>query len=237
MKQIALFTCLKLIILNLFSQAEPVKVITESDMRNLTSGTSAVITNMDALYEGVKGTPYYNREWTTGDILFTDDKQINHVKIKYNVYKDELEYLNKTSGHSFIVQRERIKGFLIMDSAGIKYFENIQVKPGKTEFTFAEVAYSGSVKLFIKYKKTFTAADYKGAYSSGIKYDEYKDDKDYYVTLSNCEITRIKLNKKQVLELLSAKKAEIEQYINDKNPDLSNHEDVVKIMTYYDSLN
>ncbi|MBN2613231.1 MAG: hypothetical protein JXB00_16880 [Bacteroidales bacterium] len=237
MKRPLLFFLIQLLTGYLFSQADPVKVITENDMRDFTSGTPAVVTNMDALYEGVHGTPYLSEEWLTGDILFTDNKQINGVKLKYNVYKDELEYLNSTSGKSFVVQREQIKGFRIQEDLNRRYFEGYQLKAGKNNVSFVEVVYSGSIKLLVKHKKTFIPADYKGAYSSGVKYDEYKDDKEYYAVLQNGEICKIKLNRKQVLEMLSSKKDEIEKYISEKQPDLSNLDEVLKILTYFDNLN
>ncbi len=215
-----------------FSQETPAKTYSENDIQMFVSGRPSVITNMDALYEGVHGTPYFSEKWLIGDIYLTDNSQIKQVSLRYNIYKDELEYMNKTSGKSFIIQRNKIKGFLLQAEDSIRTFESIKFKAGKPEENFTEVLYGGNINLLLQYKKIFTPANYKGAYSTGNKYDEYKDDQEYYLINSKGEVSKIKLSKKSITSALEEKEAEIQQYISSHSIDFSKLKDVLQLLTY-----
>jgi hypothetical protein len=216
---------------------DPVQRITEKELQSFSEGRPIVTTNMNALFEGVKGTPYFNEEWKTGDIYFTDGTEINQINIRYNIYKDELEFKNSTSGQAFKIDRARINGFRMNGPGNNLQFERFELDPGKSgEKSFIQVLYKGETMLLLKYKKQFIQADYKGAYSSGNKYDEYLDDKEYYLVKDNDTVRKIKLNRKSVLKALEDHQPALEEYASINKIDFTDPEDIIKLLSFYDSL-
>ena len=214
----------------------PDQGITEQDLQSFSEGKPMFTTNMEALYEGVKGTPYLNDEWQTGDVYFPDGTKIVQINIRYNVYKDELEFKNSTSGETFIINRDKINGFRIHEPEDSLYFEYFSLKPDKPEEkSFVQILYNGGTRLLLKHKKQFIKADYKGAYSTGNKFDEYLDDKDFYLVKDDGVYRKIKLNKKSVLSALEDSQDALKEYSLKHQIDYTNPEDIKKLLAFYDS--
>jgi len=224
-----------------FAQDGRSLVGTEENLRNISRSASFVMTtNMDALYEGIKGTPYLFNEWKQGNIYLNDNTYINGVNIKYNIYTDDVLYLHSKSGDSLIIDRSLINSFEISDdnSNNLVLFEEISLRPNKNDkSTFVKVIYDDKTKFIIKYTKTFIKADYKGAYSAGRKYDEYIDDYQYYIIKNSDNPVKIKLNKKSVVKALSDKENKIKSYLNEHSLNLNNEDDIAELLQYYDSIN
>ncbi len=210
--------------------------ITEIDLQSLALGEPTLLRNIDALYEGVKGTPYFNEDFKTGDIYFPDGSKINQIAIRYNIYRDELEFKNSTSGKIFIIDKKRINGFKINDSGEDLHFEYFILKPDKPEEkVLIQVLYKGKTMLVLKHKKMFIKADYKGAYASGEKYDEFQDDKDYYLITDNDIVQKIRLNKRSVLKALDNNQSGLKEFSLNAKIDFSDPADVIKLLVFYDS--
>jgi hypothetical protein len=222
-----------------FGQNDNSMVKTEENLRNISRSAGMVMTtNMDELYEGIKGTPYLFDTWKEGNIFLKDSSLIRDINIKYNIYTDDVLYLNSKSGDSLIIDRHRIDAFEIQgdSSADLLLFRDISLKPGsKDKSTFARVLYNGKTKLLIKYIKVFIKADYKGAYTAGRRYDEYTDNSQYYIIKDN-ELNRIRLNKKAIIKVLADRENEIKSFIDKEGTALDNENDVIKLLEYYDSL-
>ena len=224
-----------------FAQDGKSLVATEENLRNISSSAGFIMTtNMDGLYEGVRGTPYMFNEWKPGNIYLNDNTYINDVNIKYNIYTDDLLYLHSKSGDSLIIDRSLINSFEITDdnSGNLLLFKDISLRPDKNvKSTFVKVLYYDKSKFIIKYTKTFIKADYKGAYSAGRKYDEYIDDYQYYIIKDSNNPVKIKLNKKSVVKILSDRKNKIESYINEHRLNLNDEDGIAELLEYYDSIN
>jgi hypothetical protein len=223
------------ICLNLQAQ-NPANRITEKDLQSFSEGKLILTTNTDALYEGVKGTPYFNEEFLTGDVYFPDGTEIIRINIRYNIYRDELEFKNSTSGQTFIIDRNRISGFRFHEHEDSILFESFNFKPDKPEEkSFVQILYNGKTSLLLKHRKLFIPANYQGAYASGNKYDEYQDDKDYYLVKNDGSIEKIKLNRKSVMSALKDSQSVLKEYALNNKIDFTNPKDIIKMILFYDS--
>ncbi len=223
-----------------FAQPDKSLVGTEENLKNISRSAAFVMTtNMDELYEGIKGTPYLFNEWKQGNIYLNDNTYINDVNIKYNIYTDDVLYLHRKSGDSLIIDRSLINSFEITDdnSGNLVLFKEISLRPDKNDkSTFVKVLYDGKSKFIIKYTKTFIKADYKGAYSAGRKYDEYIDDYQYYIITNSTDPVKIKLNKKSVVKALSDKEVKIQPFLNEHRLNLNDEYGIAELLEYYDSI-
>ncbi len=223
-----------------FAQIDKSMVATEENLQNISRSAGVVmITNMDELYEGIKGTPYLFPAWKQGNIYLKDSSHIKNINIKYNIYTDDVLYLNSRSGDSLIIDRSLINAFEILDDSagGIILFKDINLKPGTNgKSAFIKVLYDGKSKFLIKYNKIFIKADYKGAYAAGRKYDEYTDNYQYYILKDNNELNKIKLNKKSVIKVLSDKENKVKSFIDTQGLAPDNEKNIISVLEYYDSI-
>jgi hypothetical protein len=223
------------ICLNLQAQ-NPANRITERDLQSFSEGKFMPATNMDALYEGVKGTPYFNEEWLTGDVYFPDGTEIIRINIRYNIYSDELEFKNSTSGQTFIIDRNRISGFRFNEPGDSILFESFNFKPDTPEEkSFVQILYNGKTRFLLKHRKQFIPANYQGAYATGNKYDEYQDDKDYYLIRDDGSIEKIKLNRKSVMSALKDSQSVLKEFALNNKIDFTNPKDIIKILLFHDN--
>lgn len=214
----------------------PDQVITEYQLQSFLEGKLLFATNIESLYEGVKGTPYFNEEWKTGDVYFLDGTKIIQINIRYNIYQGELEFKNSTSGQIFVINRNMIDGFKINEQKDSLHFTYISLKPYKQgDKSIVQVLYEGKTRLLLKHKKAFKKADYQGAYAIGEKYDEYKDDKDYYLVTDSETIQKIRLNKKSVLKALGDNQSVLKEFASMNQIDFKNPGDILKLLVFYDS--
>jgi hypothetical protein len=222
-----------------FAQIDNSLVTTEENLRNISRSADIVMTtNMDELYEGIKGTPYMFNSWKQGNIFLKDSSLIKDINIKYNIFTDDVLYINSTSGDSLIINRFLIDAFEIQGDApdDMLLFRDLRLKSGNSSrSTFARVLYNGETKLLIKYIKVFIKADYKGAYTAGRRYDEYTDNSQYYI-MKNNELNKIKLNKKSITKVLADRESDIRSFIDREGTVLDNENDVIELLEYYDSL-
>ncbi len=240
MKQLCKLLFLLINIYNVWSQKDQGSVLTEEDIKAYEYGSYMVkTTDMLSLYEGVKGTPYLFDNWKIGEVYFKDNTLVRDILVRYNIYTDDIEYKNSTSGESIILKRDKIREFRIFDdkiNLSLQFSE-FNFKPGENEkFLFAQVLYDGSTKFLLRRAKEFRKANYQGAYSSGIKYDEFYDNNKYYMLKKDGSLLKIKLTEKHILKTLSDKDSEIKKYINEKHPDLSADSNIIELLRYYDKL-
>lgn len=211
--------------------------LTERDLQDISAGKFIIAASPDALYEGVKGTPYFNEKWQPGDVAFSDGTGIIQISIRYNIYKDELEFKNSTSGQTFIIHRNIIDGFRFSDAGDTVNFKYFSLKPEKQEEkSCVQVLYDGKTMLLLKHKKQFIKADYQGAYAAGNKYDEYLNDIDYFLVKTDGPIQKIKLNKRSVLSALKNSQAELKEYALKNQIDFSDPEGIIRLLRFYDNM-
>jgi len=213
-------------------------IMSEDNLRRIKESGYGWATNMDALYEGLRGTPYLINEWLAGNVYFADNSVIEDVPLKLDVYTDRLMYQNPTSLDSFVIDKSIVKMFILNNEVeGNEYkFEkvNIEKKDGE-EGMFLHLLYDGNIRLYKQYSKHFIPADYKGAYSAGRKYDELKDDEQLMIYKEG-ELHKISTGKRSLLKVLSGKKDEMKNYIKAENLSMSGIKDIISVLGYYESI-
>ena len=93
--------------------------------------------------------------------------------------------------------------------------------------------YEGKTALLIRYDKTIQKASYQGAYNANRPYDELQDEKNYYLRKPDQTFIKTKLNKKQLLEHLTAT-PELKKWVDTEKLDLKKEADVVRLLSELD---
>jgi len=174
-----------------------------------------------------KGSPYYNRSFVVGEV-FIDKKLIEtNAALRYNALTDEIEY--KETLHN---DQEQSKALLKA--------ENLSAIINKDYFIFIKdkgyflVLFEGNkLSLLKKISKKYCPP--KKATTSLTKDfpAEFKNRFHYYLKDEIGELTLIPTSKR---ESFFNENEKLKEFIKGQKLDLNNSSNLVKLVTYYDSL-
>lgn len=218
----------------------PIGLDAERNLQALRSQTGAMVQIYDNRYEGVKGTPFFNEEWskttiTAGNTLFSN------LDVKYDVLENKILYRDR-EGKDFVLQPYKVDSFVLTDNKtkqeySFRKFPALAAQDELLAKRFSVVLYDGKqVQLVMVPEKHLAKADYKGAYNSGNKYDEFINLETFYFIGPGNKVSKTKLNKKNLLKVLPDKQDKVQEFISTNNLDLNTGAGWAKALAYYESL-
>ncbi|MBG8554884.1 hypothetical protein [Hymenobacter guriensis] len=173
------------------------------DLQNLRlvsdSKVATTYLKVDKRYEGIRGTPFLLRGWSTGDILLTTNQRVKAVPLKFDLYNQQL-MVRRPQGDSILLDLRNIQEFTLTDirtlsgQASLHRFARFTDIPGHSGRTeFLELLHAtGPYTLLKRSGKSMVKADYQQAYSSYRPYDELVDVIQYYLLSPQGTLTVIK---------------------------------------------
>ncbi|MCU0449965.1 MAG: hypothetical protein MUC97_09015 [Bernardetiaceae bacterium] len=197
-----------------------------------TAGTNGVVRTYDNRYDGVRNSPYLLDPWLKGNLLLANGQKYEQVSLKLNTHQDELVF-RRTGGDSVILNRQNVAQFELSSPAGQPLAFRCWQPEGASQPGYYQVLAQGKYGLYVRHTKTLLKADFKGAYSSGRTYDEFVDEKTYYLTLPDQPNTlvKVKLSPKTLLKALQDK-GPLAQYAEKENLDLKKEADVARLLAF-----
>jgi hypothetical protein len=228
-----IFTCSLVLCFVAQAQNRPTGYEAEQNLNTVgAENSSTVVRSFDNRYQGMRGSPYLLNHWVQADISYANNKTQTDVPVKYDVYANQL-VMRRPQGDSVVIVSP-VSGFLLKDVTSGKNWIFSRFKDAKTDDTalkeeLLEVLYDGKTALLARYDKMLIKASYQGAYSANRPYDELEDEKNYYLRKPDQTLVKTKLNKKQLLEHLSAS-AELKKWVDTEKLDLKKEGDVVRLL-------
>ncbi|RDV16308.1 hypothetical protein DXT99_03625 [Pontibacter diazotrophicus] len=202
--------------------------------------TGTMIRTYDNRYEGVKGTPFFNEEWSKATVT-TGNKLFANMEVKYNAYENNILYRN-TKGEQFVLEPNKVESFVIEDNKtkqeyNFRRLPDLVKLDAKLANQFVLVMHDGSrTQLVMVPEKKLVKADFKGGYSAGRKYDELIDSQTFYFIAPDKKAVKVKLNRKSLLKALPDKQDKVQEYVSAQNIDLNSGEGWAKALVFYESL-
>ena len=203
--------------------------------------TSGSVQTFNERYEGTKGSPFWSDEWTDGEVRMDNGKVFDHLRIKYDLYQDEIT-VKRRDGAEVIPDKNTVASFRLDATQSedarrfvrVDYLKNYQKFPHNH---FAEVLYEGEATLLVVRQKKLIRADYRGAYHANRPYDTFgKVMTQYYWIDPKGRAHELKSNRKSVVRLFRDKKQLVSTFMEENTIDLDNAHDLVQLVQYYDQL-
>lgn len=177
-----------------------------------------------SINKNIKGSNYLFEKWENFANIYSDNGNVFRItNLNYNIKSKKLEA--KISNDSvFQFNTEGISKVRIMNST----FKLIDSE-------FMKELMTGKVGLYIKYSlKT------KDAVFNPLTHDELTPEEiikvEHYVIRLNDKIFDIKLKKNDIINHMNDKEKEVKDFAKRNKLSFSNERDVVKIITYYNSI-
>ena len=179
-------------------------------------------------YTDTEGSPYLSENWVSGLVISNKGKRYEYKKLRYDAYKDELEY---ERGGSIYRLSAEISGFELADDKGTVFRNGFPAIDRQTEKSFYQVLYDGNTPLL---KRIRSSIEEEKLYNSATITKRFVTDETFYL-FKNKTLVRIKKDKKSILAQLEDKRPHLEKFIKDQDLKLSNIEDIERLLEEYDT--
>lgn len=176
------------------------------------------------VYMNVKGSPYLLEDWAKGSVTLASRKKFENLNLMFDQIANQVIF--KDADGVIKSFNQPIVAFTLGQESNIHNFEKA------ADGLFYEKLVSGKVNLWKKNKKTII--DEK-PYGSATVQRNVLNNTTYYVG-ELTQLTKIKNDKKSVLEVLSSNASEVEAFIKEQKLNPKNEADLFRIFLYYNSL-
>lgn len=182
-------------------------------------------------YTDVEGSPYMIEEFNKGIVTMVKDNQVyDGVPMRYNAYKDELEY--EKDGKHYLLGPEIISFSIPTGDALYEFRRGFPAVGDLTENSFYQVLHDGTTQLLKHYGKRMRE---EKAYNSATATKRFDGTEQLFV-LKGGKMNPIKKNdKKELLSLLSDEKNLMNYVIKEEQLNFKSEGDMVKLLEEYDA--
>jgi len=184
-------------------------------------------------YEDYDGSPYLNHHFFLGTINNTNENKIYSFQLRYNIYEDKME-IQKDDESIVNLAKEDYFNVLIL---GEKFVLTTYEINGEKNVGYLELLFDkNNLILYRKHTRTLISA--KKAKSS---YEEDKPAKfvtseSFYFKSKDNNTILLSKKKKDFLKSFESKSTEIASFMKENKLKNSKKEDLIKILTYYSTL-
>lgn len=188
-------------------------------------------TVLEKHYTDVKGSPWLSDDWVMGMVKLGNGSTYKDVPLKYDQVSGELIFRDK-SGKS-LAFADPVSEFKISDArkGEMLFRSGFKAVDSNTGQSFYQVLYDGGTILLKDMKKNIIE---HRAYNSASTVKSIVETPAYYLILKGQPV-KIRKDKKAVLSVLS-QTDQLEKYIKDNNLNLKDDPDLIKLITFYDSV-
>jgi hypothetical protein len=180
-------------------------------------------------YHRIKGDQFLFSEFFMTGTIFIDGKTFNKVRIKYDLYLDEL--LTPLNRDEILkLNREKVDSFNLGVEDKIYRFINIRNESVKGFKGYINVLYEGKSKLFVKFNKEISP-------TSSVQYDgEFYQTQQTFLIVENI-VYQIN-SQRDLLRVLNANGNQVKNYIKKNKIRISKSmpESYVPVIKYFDSI-
>jgi intein-encoded DNA endonuclease-like protein len=210
--------------------------------------TSTMLYGFDTRTSEVLGSYYLDLDWSLATVKFYPKAistpkgivkldSLEDVQVRVILNGNDVEF-NTPDGIK-VISGTLIKSFSMVKPNQLpkNYISTLEFVDNydKTKPSFFEVLVEGKTKLLEYIKITIQKPDYVEAFNVGSKDTKIVKEKQLFINRGN-EVLRFSANKKDLFELMSDKKTEIETYIKQNNLSIKDRSDLLKIFQYYNQI-
>ena len=183
-------------------------------------------------YIAESNSPFFSDRWMKSTLVLADGKVENGLTIKLDLFENKIYYLDEGGNEN--VSTTPIKEVLLADTANNKVYRLIHSSALKTngaQLGWYQLLCAGDIDL---YKKTIKTLPRSMSQQSDIETKPLETSVQFFVLIKE-KLLRIK-KVKDIPELAGEKKAQLQEYARSKNLNGKSEEDMIEILTYYNSL-
>jgi hypothetical protein len=179
-----------------------------------------------------EGSEYLVDSFENGEILTSEFEQFTGIPMRYNAFKDEIEVKLEDGKLYSLTDPTKIVQILLNSRKMI--YTDFNAAGGKKSGYLFEL-YQGNSTLYCRNVKIFKDRIPSNGITPETPAKIMDKPREYYIRIKD-ELPRIFSSKKDLLEILKSHLSEMEEYLKKGKLKYNNEEDMVRVLTYYDSL-
>lgn len=188
--------------------------------------------NTELLLKDIKGSPYLNAEFVNGTIYTTAKTQYNDVPLRYNIYNDDLEFINP-AGEILALSKPEIVEYAVLGETRLIYANYLA--GNKSKAGFLVLIEDGKAVLVSKQSVIYQEPTEPGAYKEAEPAKFVRRAEELYIQVGPGP-AKLVTNKKSVLEAFPDNRDKIEDFISKNKIKLNKPEGLSAVVKYYNSL-
>ncbi len=227
---LCLFCICTIQIQNSSAQTNNVFAPTITDFFNSCKFKEAVVTTGKSKYTGSQ---YVDNEFHKGSIITSDSIVFSGIALRYNNYKDVMEF---KKDENIVYEIPSQLPIMQVKIDGVVYERKAYKLKGQLKHRFFQRLTNGEIALFRQQRIVLEPAKMASIYNAS-KLPNFKP-KNPECFLQNNKSNEIKIisNKKELLKLLSDKKDQLSGYIKKNKLKIKKEDDFIKIVNYYNNI-
>jgi hypothetical protein len=184
----------------------------------------------------IVGTLYINEEFQPTQIFTTGGEVFEGLFMRYNAFHDLMEFKEFVTDHDSLIGYLKKTPDLIL-KIGEQVFDFVTQTSNADNGTYFEVLYRGlNVKLYKKTNKRFTEARIARTSFETDFPRRYQDRHTYFFVTTNGKHVELKGSQNKLLTLINYRKEELKKFIQQQKLELSEENDLKKLIIHLDSL-
>jgi len=181
-------------------------------------------------YVEVKGSPYLYESWTDGRIMLKDDTVGAEFRMRYNVYGNEMQFINRSDTFA-------ISNPLKLNAVWLNghRFEYLPFTLNKNEnMAYFEVLAEGKVKLLVRYSSRLESGmDPVTPYHCQNSYDRFVAGKFYYYQTIEMEAPmELPSGRRAFLSIKEFNSPDMNEFMHSRKISLHNDQDLNMLFTW-----
>lgn len=172
-----------------------------AQISNISLGGSSEVLR-EKQYADIDGSPYMNKNWMSGVLIDTEGREYSNYMIRYDAYKERVEYLNDGKIYEVIpTMYPTFKiNYLDEESNRVEQLEFKMQKdiPGLKGFVYVNILYQGVKYAFIKKPKILLVDETVNSYGTTQRTRRFQSET-YFFIKKDDEYKKVRINKKSIL--------------------------------------
>lgn len=190
------------------------------------------IKNQRERYKKIEGSPYLSEEFSTGSISLTS-KRITNMNLRYNIYEGHFEYKDEDIIKYIDPRRNRVDT-VWLDGETYLY---VSLEDGKQiKMTYMKMVHGDGTRVLLNHKMLLTEPQESQGYVEA-KPARFNRQQDLvFIQPTGSHALEFK-GKKSLEDVFPNHHQQLSAYIKSEKLKLKKVEDIVKLCSYYDSVN
>jgi hypothetical protein len=189
----------------------------------------------DVPYSEITGDPFMYGNFHSGEFFLTTGEKVN-LDLRYDIYADQIHIKDKKNNVFELIHPDRLS-LIVIDTVKFVYSPVQKSKDnnesGKDSYFILKS--DGKCKLLVKKNIRIQSAELPKAYQEAKPAKFIIKDDTYYIKSQDGNAVRVG-TRRELLEILSDKKNEVAGFIDSNKLGTKREEDLVRIISFYNSL-
>jgi hypothetical protein len=186
------------------------------------------------VYEKIAGTPFLNPQFVNGSLITNDSLMYTNIPLRYNVFKDEMEFRVGDEEIPRIIANPRSFLFIHVDSLVFQYLAfSDNNRPAQGYF---QVLNEGPCQVMMRRRTDY--AEPKGAHGFDkalpARFEEKRNT--YFVRFGRQLPQEVRFTRRNILKTFEEKQGAITDFVKENNLSYRSIDDLIKIAAYYNEL-